>query len=189
MAYRKVETRIWNDEKFCDFSDRGKLVFLMLLTHPNMTSLGAMRASVAGLAEEIGWDAKVFAKAFAESVACGSVMHDPKACLIYLPNFIRYNKPESPNVVKSWVKASLLLPECYLRGIALAKAKAYLEGLSEGFRQAFAEEFTKAYPPPLPNQEQEQEQEEKNAYKGGMGRDVSTWEGDEIPFAVGEGRS
>ena len=97
--------------------------------------------------------------------------------------------PDDISKVKSWVKASLLLPECYLRGIALAKAKAYLEGLSEGYRQAFAEEFAKAYPSPLPNQEQEQEQKEKSAYKGGMGRDVSTWEVDEIPFAVGEGRS
>jgi hypothetical protein len=54
--YRKVDTRIWNDAQFCGLSDDGKLVFLLLLTHPNMTSLGAMRATLAGLAEEIGWE-------------------------------------------------------------------------------------------------------------------------------------
>lgn len=44
--YRKIDSRIWNDAKFRELSDNGKLVFLMLLTHPSMTSLGAMRATV-----------------------------------------------------------------------------------------------------------------------------------------------
>jgi hypothetical protein len=160
--YRKVDTRIWNDEKFCSLTDDGKLVFLMLLTHHNMTQLGAMKASVAGLAEELGWALNRFQKAFTPSVACGMVEHDPRACLIYLPNFIKYNKPESPNVVKAWVKASALLPECTLRSVVLETAKAFLEGLSEGYQQAFLEESLKAYPCPLANQKQKQKQKEKN---------------------------
>ena len=157
--YRKVDTRIWNDAKFCALSDSGKLVFLMLLTHHNMTSLGAMKASIAGLAEEIGWDGRRFGRAFHESVGLGMVEHDPKVCLIYLPNFIKYNKPESPNVMKSWVKASVLLPECALRSVVLQKAEGLTEGLTEGFREAFREEMAKSYPCPLPNQKQKQKQD------------------------------
>jgi len=157
--FRKVDTKIWNDEKFCSLSDNGKLVFLMLLTHHNMTSLGAMKASVAGLADELGWEYRRFNKAFIESKTLCMVEHDTKACLVYLPNFIKYNKPESPNVVKAWVKSSLLLPECLLRSRVIETAEGYLEGLSEGFREAFREETAKAYPSPLPNQKQEQKQD------------------------------
>ena len=32
--YRKVDPRIWNDEKFRTLTDNGKLVFFMLLTQP-----------------------------------------------------------------------------------------------------------------------------------------------------------
>lgn len=159
--YRKIDVKIWNDGKFTSLSDSGKLVFLMLLTHPNMTQLGAMRASIAGLAEELGWEARRFGRAFDESKSAGMVEHDARACLIYLPNFIKYNRPESPNVVKAWVKASLLLPECALRERILATAKGFLEVLSEGFQQAFKEEWAKAYPLPSGNQKQKQKQKEK----------------------------
>lgn len=172
--YRKVDTRIWNDEKFCSLTDDGKLVFLMLLTHHNMTQLGAMKASIAGLAEELGWDSKRFQKAFAPAVSSGMVEHDARACLIYLPNFIKYNKPESPNVVKAWVKASVLLPECAMRTMVLETAKAFLEDLSEGYQQAFVEEFGKAYPCPSPNQKQKQKQKEKNPVHAEMNVGTST---------------
>ena len=59
-----MDPRIWNDAKFRDLSDNAKLVFFMLLTHPNMTALGAMRATVAGLAEEMGWEPEAFREAF-----------------------------------------------------------------------------------------------------------------------------
>ena len=154
--YRKVDTRIWNDAKFCAMSDSGKLVFLMLLTHPRMTSLGAMKASVAGMAEEIGWDFKKFQKAFREPVGFGIVDHDPRACLVYLPNFIKYNKPESPNVMKAWVKSSALLPECEMRDLIMSKAYAFAESLPKAFQESFAKEALKSYPHPLVNQEQEQ---------------------------------
>ena len=53
--YRKIETRIWNDQKFNELSDDGKLLLLMLLTHPHLTSIGAMRATLPGLASELHW--------------------------------------------------------------------------------------------------------------------------------------
>ena len=144
--YRKVDPRIWNDEKFRTLSDRSKLVFFMLLTHPGMTALGAMRATVSGLAEELGWEVEAFRKAFQQALDKGMVEHDPKACLIALPNFVRYNLPESPNVVRAWVGALDLLPECELKKHVLQRAKQVTEGLQEAFAKAFAEAFAKAMP-------------------------------------------
>lgn len=153
--FRKIDPRIWNDAKFSSFSDNGKLAFLMLLTHPNMTSLGAMRATLGGLAEELGWSAEAFREAFREALSKGMVEHDPKACLIALPNFVKYNPPESPNVVKAWVGALDLLPECTLKTCVVARAKAFAEGMGKGFGEAFADTFGKAMPNPEPEPEPE----------------------------------
>lgn len=159
--YRKVDPRIWNDAKFRGLSDNAKLVFFMLLTHPSMTALGAMRATVAGLAAEMGWSAEAFGEAFRDVIAKGMAEHDPKACFVGLPNFIRYNEPESPNVVKAWVGSLDLLPECEQRSRTIARAVAFAEAKGKAFAEALPEAFREAWPKTMPNQEQEQEQEQE----------------------------
>lgn len=157
--YRKIDVRIWNDAKFRDLSHNAKLVFFFLLTHPNMTALGAMRSTLSGLAEELDFELEAFREAFREAFAKGMVKHDSKACLIALPNFIKYNQPESPNVVKAWVNSLDLLPECDLKNDVISLSANALKGYSKAFREALPEAFLKTYPKSMPNQEQEQEQE------------------------------
>lgn len=150
--YRKVDPRIWNDAKFRTLSNRGKLLFFMLLTHPGMTALGAMRGTPSGLAEELTWSPEAFREAFGEVLSRGMAEHDAEACLIALPNFIRYNLPESPNVIKAWVGALDLLPECDLKTAILHRAKAITEEMTEGFVKAFSEAFAQAMPNQKPKQ-------------------------------------
>ncbi|WP_427026558.1 hypothetical protein ACP4J4_20285 (plasmid) [Aureimonas ureilytica] len=151
--YRKVDPRIWNDAGFRQLSDHGKLGFLFLITHPNMTSLGAMRATLPGLAAELDWAPEAYREAFEEALQQGMVEHDAKAHLIALPRFIRYNPPESPNVVKAWVGAVDLLPECDLKTLVLQRAEASAVGISIAFGEAFGKAFAKA----MPNQKLKQE--------------------------------
>lgn len=153
--YRKIDPRIWNDEKFRTLSDQAKLVFLFLLTHPHMTSLGAMRATIGGLADELGWSAEAFREAFREAFAKGMAEADFEARLIALPNFIRYNAPESPNVIKAWVGALDLLPECALKTRTITRAKAFAEALGEAFAKALPEAFLEAFAKGMPNPEPE----------------------------------
>lgn len=163
--YRKVDSRIWNDANFAALSDDGKLVFLMLLTHPGMTALGAMRATMTGLASELEWLPERFAKGFQECFSKGMAEADQKAHLIALPNFLKYNPPENPNVVKAWVGARDLLPECHLKGLVLSRAYQAITGRGKGFEQAFRQGFGEPLPKPfangMPNQEQEPEQEQE----------------------------
>jgi hypothetical protein len=144
--YRKIDPRIWNDAKFRDLSDNGKLTFFMLLTHPNMTALGAMRATLSGLAEELGWPAEAFRGAFHEVISKGMAEHDQKACFVSLPHFLKYNAPESPNVVKAWVGALDLLPECSLKTRVVARSGDFAKGLTQGFAEALPEAFAKTMP-------------------------------------------
>ena len=150
--YRKIDPRMWNDEKFRSLSIEGKLAFVLLLTHPHMTALGAMRATIPGLASELG-DAKGLPEAFREVFAKGLAKHDERAACVYLPKFLKYNKPESPNVIKAWIHAVDLIPECGLKYELIQEVKGYAEGLPEAFGKALPEVFAKA----MPYQEQEQE--------------------------------
>ena len=157
--YRKVETRIWSDEKFRNFSDDAQLLFFFLLTHPHMTSLGAMRATLPGLAAEKRWAEKRFNKAFMEPLGKGMVKHNERAAFVWLPNFLKYNPPDNPNVVKSLGVALEFLPECGLKEELIQHTKKFVEGLSIPFQKALPVPFRNG----MPIQEQEQEQEqEKN---------------------------
>lgn len=155
--YRKVDVRIWNDEKFRALSCDGKLIFMFLLTHPNMTSLGAMRATMSGLAEELGTLSKGFREGFGELFRKGFVERDETASFVSVKNFLKYNGPENPNVVKSWESSLDLIPECKLKTLVVQRAKECAESLGEHFAKGLPEPFRKG----MPNQEQEQEQEQE----------------------------
>jgi hypothetical protein len=167
--YRKIDVRIWNDEKFRSLSDRGKLAFFFLLTHPHLTSLGAMRATVSGLAEELHWTVDVMRDAMRHAMSLGLIELDEKACYVGLKNFLRYNEPEGPNsVVKGWLNALEMLPECSLKASLIYRCRKYLDGKSDAFKeampQAIWDAFSDAIAQPCPIQEQEQEQDIKRDF-------------------------
>ena len=122
------------------------------------------------MAEELGWEQEAFDKAFQEAFQLGMVKADFKARFVWLPNAIKHNKPESPNVVKSWGREFDLLPECQLKQEAFEELKAFIFGLGEAYAKAFREVFDdylrKSLAKAMPNQEQEQEQEYNSLSKG-----------------------
>jgi len=126
-------------------SDHGKFVFLFVLTHPHMTSVGAMRATIPGMATELGWTAKAFRDAFYESHTRGLLEYDETASFVGVPNFIRYNPPQSANAVKSWTKFWGEIPECALQVTLYARLKAFLDGFHHAFAEAFASTIKQPY--------------------------------------------
>ena len=163
--YRKISPKIWNDAKFRAMSDNAKLVFFMLLTHPQTSAIGTMRAFPQGLAPEMGWTEKVFREAFHEVIEKGMCICAEKDGLIWLPNFMRYNPPESPNVLKSWAGALEDCTECSLKIEIFQHVKDLAKGFGKGFSEAFNEAFGEGEPQPLPNQEQKQEQENEDSLR------------------------
>jgi len=169
--YRKICPKIWNDSKFVSMSDNGKLVFFFLLTHPHMTPLGAMRATVAGLASELGWTVKAFGDAMQEAITHGMVKANAKASCIAIPKFLKYNQPESLNVVKAWVGCIDDIPECDLKDECILSAKTQMESKSVAFGDAFGDAFgvscaiPSAMPCAIQEQEQKQYQEQEPEHK------------------------
>lgn len=154
--YRKIDTRIWNDERFREFSDNGKLAFMFLLTHPSMTCLGAMRATFDGLAAELGWTPDAIRHAMSYAILAGMIEVDEKAAFIALRNWLKYNKPEGPNSIKGgWVEALDLIPECPGKKQVIARCCAYLASMSEAMQKAVLEwvkewEMASGMPCPMP---------------------------------------
>ena len=183
--YRKIDCRISNDKKFRELSVEGKLAWYTILSRRDLAPIGAFKASFESLAIEQrgneylnkGFE-KAFGEAFLEALyelsSKGLIKYDPEAFLIYVPNFLRFNFPENPNVVKSWNSVLDSLPECDLTNYALAKSteiilnsqkdsffkalpKEFVEAFEKGYGKGFPEDFGKG----LAKQEQEQEQEQE----------------------------
>ena len=163
--FRKIEVRMWGDEKFRRLSALppcGQGLWVFLLTGPHTGPIpGVFRSGRAAMAEELDWEIEAFDKAFGEAFREGLVKADWKAKVVWIPNAIKCNRPESPNVVRSWGGEWDLIPECDLKAEVYESLKANICGLGEAFEKAFVEAFGKAYGKPsrktCPNQEQEQD--------------------------------
>ena len=152
--YRKIDVRVHNDYKFRQLSGDAKLLWFTLITTPDLTGLGCMRFSEAGMAEFMGWSLKDFQKAFREVLGQDMIKYDPDAKFLCFPNFIKYNQPENPNVVKSWGKLEGMLPECEMKVMYLHTVKAFVEVIGKGFGEAFPKGLLKG----MANQKQKQKQ-------------------------------
>lgn len=160
--YRKIDTRIHADQKYRQLSDEAKLLFLSVLTHENMTSLGAMKAYPVALAAELGWDLPKYERAFGECAKSGMLAGDTSSGLLWAVNFLRYNGPENPNVVGGWKKSIDRLPECALRDQVVSAARTVLAGYAEAYRNRFDTVAKRSA-----NQEQEQKQEPEQEQRTG----------------------
>ena len=137
IRYRKISSRIWCDAKFMSLSDDAQLLFLFVLTHPHMTSVGAMRSSIQGLAAEKNWAVERVAKGFGELFRKGLLIACERVNLIVAPNFIKHNQPENPNVVKAWRSVFDELPECTLLYEHFQRVIDFLKGFAEPFAEPF----------------------------------------------------
>lgn len=173
MRYRMLDVRIWCDEKFRSLTPlkpNGQALFIYLLTNPHTTSIpGLYRAGAGAMAEELAWSLVGFNRALKEIVDLGLVKADLKARVMFIPNAIKYNKPQSPNVVRSWSVHWDEIPECSLKNEAYCTLQSFIKGLGKAFVQAFDEVISKHYTKnhehallkTYMNQEQEQEQKQE----------------------------
>ncbi len=177
MRYRMLDVRIWCDKKFRSLTPlkpSGQALFLYLLSNPHTTSIpGLYRAGAGAMAEELGWSLAGFRRALEEVIAQDLVKADLKARVIFIGNAIKYNKPQSPNVVRSWAMHWDEIPECPLKNEAYYTLQSFVQGLGKAFALAFDEVLSKHYTKRSPgvfvkpslNQEQEQEQEQEQGEK------------------------
>jgi hypothetical protein len=133
---------MWKDRKFKGLSEKGKYAFVLLLTCPQTGPIpGLFYAGRATLTEELGWEVSEFDKVFKELEELGMARADFTERLVWLPNALKHNRPESPSELRSWVSAYKQFPECGLLDEAFEAIKAYIYGMGEEYKAAFDEAF------------------------------------------------
>lgn len=157
--YRKIAVRMWDDEKFQRLTPPrpcGQSLWIWLLTNPETTNIpGLYRAGEAAMAEALHWPLEAFQEAFQEVSREGMVIADWSARVVWVPNAIEYDQPQSPNVVKSWATTWEEIPNGWLKSVAYERLKAFLEGMGEAFAKAFAKACPKPSGKAMPNPEPE----------------------------------
>jgi hypothetical protein len=155
--WRKIEVRMWGDKKFRTLSllpPSGQSLWFFLLTGPHTGPIpGLLKSGRAAMAEELGWPQEAFDKAFEEVFSLGMAKADWEARLVWIPNAIKCNLPQSPNVIKSWTVSWQLMPECQLKLEVYDGLKSAIYGLGESFMKAFEKACVKPFLIPSPNQE------------------------------------
>jgi hypothetical protein len=135
--YRKVLTRMHGDEKYRELSKpkpNGQTLWQYLITGPHTTAVpGLFTAGEAGMAEALEWPLAGFRRAWKEIESREMAHADWRARVVWLPNAVRHNVPESPNVVRSWRTTLDEIPECTLKTRALIDLAAFLEGYGPAF--------------------------------------------------------
>lgn len=113
--YRMVDVRIHGDAKFLTLSPElpsGRTLFKhLLICEENGPLPGVVRAGAAALAEALEWSPEQLRERFGELFREGLAEADWRARLVFLPNGIKYNPPNNPNVVAGWSKHWDALPE------------------------------------------------------------------------------
>lgn len=201
--YQKVYVTTWTGESLRSLSDRGKLLWLYLLTCPQTTMVpGVIPTTLGAIAGHLGWSTADVETTLVELTEDGMAAYDP-AGLVWLPNGIDHNPPDSTKNVKGWEGKWLEVPACPLKLIAWDHIHQRLvargESFAETFRQVCARPSLSSQKPragcpigrgigrgmawPMASQEQyqEQEQEQKKTYSAPAARALACTHEDSTP--------
>ncbi len=135
MRKRLVGTDHHNDEAFLDLSKDARLVYLHLITHPQMTSLGLLRMTVGGLADECDLDRQSCDVALRDLAAIGRI-EVGKRCVALSADYLE--EPANPSVVMGWGRIIDLLPSTDLvrrrvdRAVSMVRERAEQVGAEKG---------------------------------------------------------
>ncbi len=135
MAYRKIDPRLWDDERFVELTPIDKLVWLYLLTGPHTTSLPGLWIVGSGeLVDGLRLPGRSIQASLEKLEAMGRLVLNPRLRLIRIPNAPRYNRPDNARVVKSWFKLWSDIPECQQKydHLESVRAAVYAPGADEG---------------------------------------------------------
>lgn len=153
--YRKIDPRIWHDEKFAQLSPEEKLIAIYCLTGPQSNRIGIFPMSLAAGAENTGTLPETFRERFGNVCETLNWTFDAACRVLYLPTWWRYQRPDNPNVFAACLDDADDVPECQ----ALQRFKCNCEYLPETFAKRLGERFGVVTPNVKP-QEQEQEQKQ-----------------------------
>lgn len=162
--YRKIDPRIWKDEKFRKLDHSGKLIVFYILT-AQANRIGLFNFSPGMAAEDLGMSYQTFHQRFQNVLVEMNWKYDEPARVLYLPKWWKYNVPENSNVMVGNLKDLHEIPDTALL-TEFRENVAYLcEGILETFTQTLGQTLPQTSGEPYPKQKQKQEQKQKQKQK------------------------
>lgn len=133
--YRIIKTRIHLDPKFLNLSapePNAQTLFIWLISGPKLNVVPSLlEGTASGLAGSIKgrvkWSESDFLRSFAEIEQQGMAIANWQSGVVFLPNGLKHNPPQSPHCFITWSRAWSLYPECELRDIALVQIMQFCE--------------------------------------------------------------
>jgi hypothetical protein len=95
--YRKIDPRMWNDDKFRTMSHEGQLVWIYMLTGPDSNRIGLYQFSIARASEDIGIETASVRRSIDVIMSSGMAFYDDHSRLIFIPKWLEYNEPSGAN--------------------------------------------------------------------------------------------
>lgn len=133
MAFRKIETRLWHDEKVRAMTSDTKLLWLYMLTGPQSNSLGCYVISKATMADDLDWPLPKLERTFSELLAKNLIKYDEPTRLLFVINYLKHNaKFENIATKSAAVRQFYALPKSAVLEAFLECAKTHT-AFSESF--------------------------------------------------------
>ncbi|MDR4485419.1 MAG: hypothetical protein R3B95_19850 [Nitrospirales bacterium] len=128
--YYRISTRFWDDERSAKWPDPMKLaaVYFMTCKHRHLEGIYVLPLKYA--AEDLGWTEKRVQNAVKFLESEDFLRYDSKTKVVLIRNSLKYQTPESENVVKGAIRRIKDLPKSPLlqEFQKLAREHCYLKG-------------------------------------------------------------
>ena len=128
--YFRVSIRFWDDEKSASWPDYVKLAAIYYMTCKHRQLEGIYVLPIQYATVDIGWSAKKVGRAIQVLENEGFLRFDTSCNLVLLRNSLKYQTPESENVIKGALRRIKDLPKSplLLEFLALAKIHCFRKG-------------------------------------------------------------
>lgn len=147
--YTCLYREIWDDSRFYEMSEIGRLVYFYVLSSPMGNGLGCFKAGVAAMAEEMRLSTKRFIEGFKEGLNKGLYEYDELHRVLLVPKYFYRNPPANPNGIKALSKEFLKIPTCKLKTKCYHIIRAWIGRQKESFAEPFEELFAEPLEEPL----------------------------------------
>jgi hypothetical protein len=156
--WRRFTCRWWLDGRRLELNECEQLVYVYLKTGPLTNAIGLYRMVPAAAAADFPrWTVAKCRRHFDRVRSAFTWEYDAATALLYLPEWMQENAPQSPNVVKSWRAQFAELPDCQLKAKAAEVVAGFLKSYSDAFLKNFGEVTPEGFRFSSSNQETETE--------------------------------
>jgi hypothetical protein len=132
--FKKIDPRMWHDEKFVALDQLEKLIAIYAITAQS-NRIGLFKFSAALAAEELCIPAETFPERFGNVCRTLNWGWDKALRVVFLPTWWRYNPPENPNVLKACLDDIDDLPQTPLLDMFCGNLAYLSETLHQTFRE------------------------------------------------------